>query len=153
VVPFTTVWQQRDLNDDCRMKEGRARAVASGKKMGPKFNLTPFQRTEVLRRLPAARQPLEKPLRLAVETAEGSALQRTEELVDRLDARVAMAQRAGALGFLNREFRQRRLQAQAEGRGFMSYGAAQALLRKALVGVAAGDAPAIIARVFAPKAQ
>jgi len=34
------------------------------------------------------------------------------------------------------------------GHGFMSYGAAQARLRKALVGVAAGDAPALVKRVF-----
>jgi hypothetical protein len=34
---------------------------------------------------------------------------------------------------------QRRLQAQAEGRPFMPYSAAKARLRKALVGVAAGE--------------
>jgi hypothetical protein len=40
------------------------------------------------------------------------------------------------------------LQAQAEGRPFMPYRAAQARLRKAIVAVAAGDRPAIVARVF-----
>jgi DNA invertase Pin-like site-specific DNA recombinase len=34
-----------------RMKEGRKRAVAKGVKLGPKFRLSPYQRTEALRRL------------------------------------------------------------------------------------------------------
>jgi hypothetical protein len=66
------------------------------------------------------------------------ALQRTEQLVRKLD-RLLQAQQAGALGYVNREYRTRRLQAQAEGRSFIPYRAAQARLRKALVGVAAGD--------------
>src|SRR5262249_50134065 len=49
-----------------------------------------------------------------------SAVQRTEELVNRLDARMGAAQRAGDLGFINREYKRRRQEAQAEGRGFMS---------------------------------
>jgi hypothetical protein len=42
----------------------------------------------------------------------------------------------------------RRQQAEAEGRPFMPYKAAQARLRKALVGVAAGDPAPIVKRVF-----
>ena len=58
-----------------------------------------------------------------------------------------IARSAGNLGFFNREFR-RRQQAQAEGRPFMPYAAVQSRLRRALVAVAAGDRPQIIARVF-----
>jgi hypothetical protein len=73
---------------------------------------------------------------------------RARAAVERLGARVAKAQRAGDLGYINREYKRRRQEAQAEGRPFMPYRAAQARLRKALVGVAAGDRPHIIARVF-----
>jgi hypothetical protein len=45
----------------------------------------------------------------------------------------------GDLGFFNREFRQRRLEAQAAGRPFPSYMAVRLRLRRALVGVTAGD--------------
>jgi hypothetical protein len=61
--------------------------------------------------------------------------------------RIDRAKRAGNLGFF-REFRQHRLQAQAEGRPFPPYSAAKARLRKALVGVAAGDRAPIPTRVF-----
>jgi hypothetical protein len=81
----------------------------------------------------------------------GAALQRTEQIVAKLDARLDRAQRAGDLGFFNRTYKLRRQQAQAEGRSFMPYSAAQARLRKAIVGVAAGEAPAIVARVFGPQ--
>jgi hypothetical protein len=64
-----------------------------------------------------------------------------------LFARSALA----ILPFFNREFRHRRLQAQAKGRPFMPYRAAQARLRRALVGVAAGDRPGLITRVFGPQ--
>ena len=61
---------------------------------------------------------------------------------------MAWAQRTGVLHEFNREYKRRRHGAQAEGRPFMPYSAAQVRLRKALVGIAAGDAPALIARVF-----
>jgi hypothetical protein len=48
-------------------------------------------------------------------------------------------------------YRQQRLQAQAEGRPFLPYSAAKARLRKALVGVAAGDRPGLITSVFGPQ--
>ena len=65
--------------------------------------------------------------------------------------RIDRAQRAGNPAFFNREFRHRRLRAQAEGRPFMPYRAAQARLRRALVAVAAGDRPGLITRVFGPQ--
>ena len=49
------------------------------------------------------------------------ALQRTETIVARLDARVAQAQQSGDLGFFNREFARRRQEAQAAGRPFPNY--------------------------------
>jgi hypothetical protein len=76
------------------------------------------------------------------------ACQRAEELVAKLGSRITQAQQAGALGFVNREYKLRRQQAQAEGRSFMPYSAAKARLRRALVDVAAGDRPAIMTRVF-----
>jgi hypothetical protein len=72
-------------------------------------------------------------------------------LVQRLDAWMRKAHAGGNFGFFNREFRQRRLQAQAEGRPFMPYTAARARLRRALVGVAAGDRPGLVTRVFGPQ--
>src|SRR5262249_32686724 len=78
-----------------------------------------------------------------------SAMQRTEELVNRLDARVAQAQKAGDLSVFNREYRRRRLQARAAGEPFLPYRVAQRRLRRALAEVAAGKAtPGIIKRVF-----
>jgi len=51
--------------------------------------------------------------------------------------------------FINREYKRRWQEAQAAGRPFMPYAAAaKARLRKALVGVAAGDQPALVTRVF-----
>jgi hypothetical protein len=75
-------------------------------------------------------------------------LQRAQESVQRLDARVAGAQRNGDLSFFNSEYRRRRQEAFVQGRSFMPYGAAKARLKNALVGVAAGDRPALVARVF-----
>jgi hypothetical protein len=86
---------------------------------------------------------------LGVKTIEHSAaVQRAQDCVRRLDARIATAQRAGDLGFFNRTYKLRRRQAQAEGRPFPPYTAAKARLRRALVGIAAGDRPSVIARVF-----
>ena len=71
-------------------------------------------------------------------TPGGAALPRTR-------ARRARAQRNGNVGFFKLEYKRRRREAQAD---FMSYRAAQARLRNALVGVAAGDTSAIVRRVF-----
>ena len=51
----------------------------------------------------------------------------------------------------NAEYQRRRLAAREAGQGFVSYPAAQSGLRKALVGIAAGDRPGIVARVFGPQ--
>jgi hypothetical protein len=89
---------------------------------------------------------------LGVRLMEHSAaLQRTETLIDKLDARVRTVQEAGDLAIFNREYRRRRLQAQAAGEPFLPYRAAVRRLRKALAEVAAGKAsPGFIARVFDP---
>jgi hypothetical protein len=75
-------------------------------------------------------------------------LQRTEALVEKLGSRLAQAQRSGGLSFINKEFRRRRLEAQAAGQSFMPFRAVQSRLRKALVEVAAGGSAPIIKRVF-----
>jgi hypothetical protein len=67
-------------------------------------------------------------------------------------SRLAQAQRTGDLSFINKEFRRRRLEAQAAGQPFMRYSTVQGRLRKAIVSVAAGGAPAIIQRVFGSDA-
>jgi hypothetical protein len=87
---------------------------------------------------------------LRIKLVEHSAaLQRTETIVARLDARVTQAQQSGDLGLLNKEYRRRRLQAQAAGEPFLPYRVAVRRLRKVLTEVAAGKAaPGIIARVF-----
>jgi len=51
-------------------------------------------------------------------------------------------------GFFNSENRRRRVEATARGERFMSYGTAQARLRGALAGVAAGDRAALMTGVF-----
>jgi hypothetical protein len=106
--------------------------------------------------LAAARQDhgdvVKAALALGVRLAPHShVMQRSQEIVDRLGTRIAQAQRAGEVSFINREYKRRRLQAQAEGRPFMPYRAAQARLRKALVGVAAGDPAPIMTRVFGDR--
>jgi hypothetical protein len=76
-------------------------------------------------------------------------LQKTEELTKRLDIGLRSAQQSGAMKAFNSEYRARRLAARETGQGFMSYGAAKARLRKALIETAAGKAGlGIVARVF-----
>jgi hypothetical protein len=78
-----------------------------------------------------------------------SVMQRTSEVVRRLDARVRTAQEAGDLKIFNRSYRKYRLDLTAAGRMPMTYTVARARLRAALSEVAAGKAaPGIIARVF-----
>jgi hypothetical protein len=66
------------------------------------------------------------------------ALQRTEMLVAKLDARVRTVQEAGDLSVFNKAYRRYRLDPTAAGRAPMSYTVARARLRKALVEAAAG---------------
>jgi len=78
------------------------------------------------------------------------ALQRTEDLVRRLDARVRTAQEAGDLSAFNKVYRRYRLSATAAGQPVMNYVTARSRLRQAIADTAAGKAPGpgIIKRVF-----
>ena len=77
------------------------------------------------------------------------ALQRTEDLVRRLDARVRTAQEAGDLSAFNKAYRRYRLDLTAAGRAPMTYTVARSRLRQALAEVAAGKAsPGFIRKVF-----
>ena len=83
-----------------------------------------------------------------------SALQRTEQLVNRLDARVRTAQEAGDLSAFNKAYKRYRLDLTAAGRAPMTYTAARSRLRAVLAEAAAGRAaPDIIARVFEDRLQ
>src|SRR5262249_10299123 len=90
---------------------------------------------------------------LRVKIIEHSqALQHTEKILPKLDARMRTAQASGAMQTFNREFQQRRQQAFAEGRSYMSYSAARSRLRQALTEAAAGaPAAGIVKRVFGPQ--
>jgi hypothetical protein len=89
---------------------------------------------------------------LRVKLVEHSAaLQRTEELVKRLDARMHTAQADGDLSAFNKAYRRYRLDRTAAGQPVMTYVTARSRLRQALAEVAAGKAaPGIIKRVFEP---
>jgi hypothetical protein len=76
-------------------------------------------------------------------------MQKVQESVRRLDARLVNAQHSGALAYFNQEYKRRRQAAFAEGRAFMGYSAAKARLRGALVETKARNAPAtIMTRIF-----
>jgi hypothetical protein len=88
--------------------------------------------------------------RLGVRLVEHSAaLQRTEQLVAKLDARMAQAQQAGDPSPFNRAYKAYRLNRTATGQVPMNYATAKSRLRQWLADVAAGKAsPGIIKRVF-----
>ena len=88
--------------------------------------------------------------KLGVRLVEhGAALQRTEQLVAKLDARVAQVQHDGDLSAFNRAYRAYRLDRTAAGQPVMNYSKACSRLRQALAEVAAGKAPpGIITRIF-----
>jgi len=77
-------------------------------------------------------------------------LTRAQAALAKIDQRMVQAQRSGAFSGFNQEYKRRRLEAASQGLRFMSYTAAQARLRKALAGVAAGKvtAASIVASVF-----
>jgi hypothetical protein len=89
---------------------------------------------------------------LRVKLVEHSAaLQRTETLVAKLDARVRTAQAGGDLKAFNKAYRQYRLDLTATGRAPMTYTVARSRLRQALSEAAADKAsPGVIRRVFEP---
>ena len=67
----------------------------------------------------------------------------------KIDERLDAAQSVGDLKFLNRAYREYRLEAQRQGRTFMPYPVALSRLRKALASAAAGARPAeLVAQVF-----
>ena len=88
--------------------------------------------------------------RLGVKLVEHSAaLQRTEQLVAKLDARMTQAQHDGDLSAFNRAYRQYRISRTAAGQPAMSFTVARSRLRQALAKVAAGKAsPGFIRKVF-----
>jgi hypothetical protein len=74
---------------------------------------------------------------------------RARAAIERLGTRLTAAKADGAMKFLNREYRRRRIEANERGESFMPYRAAEQRLRKALADVAAGKAaPGIVASVF-----
>ena len=75
-----------------------------------------------------------------------------EAAVARIEQRLAAAKVDGMLRFFNTTFRTNHLQAQTEGRSFISYQSAQARLRKTIISVAAGDPAALVTRVFGDRA-
>ena len=78
-----------------------------------------------------------------------TALQRTEQLVAKLDARMHSAQAGGDLKIFNRAYRAYRLSRTAAGQPVMSFTVARSRLRQTLSEVAAGKAaPGVIKRVF-----
>lgn len=65
-----------------------------------------------------------------VLTPHGAAIARATKMASALDQLVTEMRASGALKAFNQMFKARRAAAAAEGRGFMSYGAASARLRK-----------------------
>ena len=88
--------------------------------------------------------------RLGVALTEHAiVLTRASAAIERIEAALREAQRRGDLKFFNAEYKRRRAQAAAAGKGFMSYGQARARLQRAIAGAAAtGVTPALIASVF-----
>ena len=79
-----------------------------------------------------------------------NALQRTEQIVAKLDEGMQTPQAGGDLSAFNKAYKRYRLDLTAAGRAPMTYTVARARLRQALTEAAAGKAaPGIIARVFA----
>ena len=67
----------------------------------------------------------------------------------KINTKLAAAQAAGALQFFNQEYQRRRRQAQAQGKGFMSYATARKRLERVLAGVVAGGISAVyVVRTF-----
>jgi hypothetical protein len=74
---------------------------------------------------------------------------RARDALARLDTKIELARQSGTLQFFNSEYRRRREEARATGKGFMRYGTALAKLRQLLAGAAAGTPIAnVLQRVF-----
>jgi len=100
--------------------------------------------------LPAAAAILHSARKLGVEiTPHAVAMMRVEAALAKTNTKLAAAQAVGALQFFNQEYQRRRRQAQAQGKGFVSYATARRRLERVLAGVVAGGISAeLIARVF-----
>jgi hypothetical protein len=90
--------------------------------------------------------------RLGVALTEHAiVLTRASAAVARIERALAEAQARGDLRFFNAEYKRRRAQAAAAGKGFMNYGQARARLQKAIAKVAAEGGtvtPELVASVF-----
>jgi hypothetical protein len=91
--------------------------------------------------------------KLGVALTEHSVvLARASAAVARIKSALREAQARGDLQFFNAEYKRRRAEAAAAGKGFMSYGQARARLQKAIAEVAAkgdnGITPELVASVF-----
>jgi hypothetical protein len=76
-------------------------------------------------------------------------MERAKAAVAKLDAKLAATQSAGLLSAFNREFKERRLRANAAGARFMTYAAARRRLARALASfVATGATPELLHEVF-----
>jgi hypothetical protein len=97
----------------------------------------------------ATRAILQAAARLGIVLGEHEVvLARARAAAKELDTRLASANTAGALRFLNHEFRRRRLEAERSGQRFMSYSEAQRRLKVALAGTAAGSPVELMRAVF-----
>jgi hypothetical protein len=83
-----------------------------------------------------------------VVTEHSVVMARVRGSIERIDTTLVKAQSAGSLKFFNLQYQRRRLAAQAEGKGFISYTVAKQRLRKAIAEVAAGDTGPLLTRVF-----
>jgi hypothetical protein len=84
-------------------------------------------------------------------TAHDVVISRAKAATARIENALSEAQRRGDLQFFNAEYKRRRAEAAAAGKGFMSYGQARARLQRAIADVAATGGtvtPALLASVF-----
>jgi hypothetical protein len=97
--------------------------------------------------IPAAARKLRVTL-----TAHDVVIARAKAATARIDNALSEAQACGDLQFFNREYKRRRAEAAAAGKGFMSYGQARARLQRAIAEIAAkggnGVTPELVASVF-----
>ena len=74
----------------------------------------------------------------AILTPADVAVERAGDAATRLDTYLEAMRRSGALKEFNRQFKRERMEATANGRGFMSYRVAEARLRRALIPMLTG---------------
>ena len=88
-------------------------------------------------------------------TPHDVAISRAVEAAAKLDRYFEAMRRSGQLAMFNQQYRQRRMEAVACGRGFMSWSAAMARLRAALIPLLIGNATvapqSLFSQIFNPK--